>query len=104
MSQDHLIGFRCDGCGRVGYISRKNQKQVERKLEFRKYCNWCRKHTKHKEAKLPLKSAPKKQVVKARPLKAENPVAETPKGSNPKEVKVIAKKTSKISKVKVAKK
>jgi len=93
MSQKHLIGLRCDVCGRAGYISRKNVKQVERKLEFKKFCKWCRKSTKHKEAKLPLKSAPKKQAPKVKPAapaekstKVAKPtkVAKTPKS---KEVK-----------------
>jgi ribosomal protein L33 len=25
---------------------------VERKIEYSKYCPWCRKHTKHKEVKI----------------------------------------------------
>ena len=31
--------------------SNKNIRKVERKLEFKKYCNWCRAHRPHKQAK-----------------------------------------------------
>ncbi|MBP9855681.1 MAG: 50S ribosomal protein L33, partial [Candidatus Pacebacteria bacterium] len=29
----------------------KNRKKVERKIELKKYCKWCKKKTTHKEAK-----------------------------------------------------
>ncbi|PIR82162.1 50S ribosomal protein L33 [Candidatus Kaiserbacteria bacterium CG10_big_fil_rev_8_21_14_0_10_59_10] len=51
MSQDQLIKLGCSGCGRVNYWSRKNRKLVERKIDLKKYCRWCRKHTGHKETK-----------------------------------------------------
>lgn len=51
MSQDNLIKMRCDQCKRINYWSRKNKKKVERKIELKKFCNWCRKHTVHKETK-----------------------------------------------------
>ncbi|OGZ93708.1 MAG: 50S ribosomal protein L33 [Candidatus Sungbacteria bacterium RIFCSPLOWO2_02_FULL_47_9] len=51
MSQDHLIKFKCQACKRDNYFSRKNKKNVEKRLELKKYCQWCRKHTLHKEAK-----------------------------------------------------
>ena len=51
MSQDQLIKLACSKCGRVNYWSRKNRKLVERKIELKKYCKWCRKQTVHKEAK-----------------------------------------------------
>ncbi|MDD5430667.1 MAG: 50S ribosomal protein L33 [Candidatus Pacebacteria bacterium] len=47
----NLIKFRCETCKRINYYSHKNKKKVERKLEYKKYCSWCRKHTKHKEGK-----------------------------------------------------
>ena len=77
MSQRNLIGLRCDGCGRAGYISRTNpKKMVARKIELNKYCKWCRKTTRHKEAKLPIKAAPKKQAPKVKsvaPVNADKP-------------------------------
>ncbi|MBU1289968.1 50S ribosomal protein L33 [Patescibacteria group bacterium] len=51
MPQDHLIKFQCDECKRINYYSRKNKKSVQKKLELKKFCNWCRKHTIHKELK-----------------------------------------------------
>jgi large subunit ribosomal protein L33 len=49
---DSLITLRCTVCKRRTYYTRKNKKKVERKIEFKKYCNWCRKSTPHKEARL----------------------------------------------------
>ena len=51
MSQDFLIRLACSKCKRVNYWSRKNKKLVERKIEVKKYCKWCRKQTVHKESK-----------------------------------------------------
>jgi len=51
MSQDNLIRFICSDCKKTNYWSHKNRKKVERKLEFKKFCKWCRKHTMHKEGK-----------------------------------------------------
>ena len=48
---ENLIRLKCATCKRINYYTRKNKKTVERKLEFKKFCGWCRKHTKHKEAK-----------------------------------------------------
>lgn len=47
----NLIKLKCSVCNRVNYYTRKNKKLVERKLEYKKFCNWCRKHTVHKETK-----------------------------------------------------
>ncbi|MDO8620647.1 MAG: 50S ribosomal protein L33 [bacterium] len=51
MSQDRLIKLNCTVCKRTNYMSEKNKKKVERKIELKKFCNWCMKRTKHKEAK-----------------------------------------------------
>jgi len=48
---DHITKLKCSACKRINYYTRKNKKVVERKLEMKKYCKWCRKHTVHKEAK-----------------------------------------------------
>ncbi len=48
---DNLIRLRCSVCKHVNYTTRKNKKLVERKIEFKHYCKWCRKHAIHKEAK-----------------------------------------------------
>ncbi|HEY4475599.1 MAG TPA: 50S ribosomal protein L33 [Candidatus Paceibacterota bacterium] len=47
----NLIKLKCSVCARINYYTRKNKKLVERKIETSKFCNHCRKHTKHKEAK-----------------------------------------------------
>lgn len=51
MSQDQLIRLSCKTCKRVNYWSRKNKKKVERKIELKKFCKWCKKNTIHKESK-----------------------------------------------------
>jgi large subunit ribosomal protein L33 len=51
MSQDHLIKLACKDCKRINYYSTKNRKSVERKIELKKFCNWCGKNTIHKEGK-----------------------------------------------------
>ncbi|MBI4136170.1 MAG: 50S ribosomal protein L33 [Candidatus Vogelbacteria bacterium] len=51
MSQDQLIKLACKDCGRINYWSRKNKKLVERKIELKKHCRWCQKHTLHQEEK-----------------------------------------------------
>jgi len=48
---ENLIKLRCEKCKRTNYYTRKNKKKVERKIELNKFCKWCRRHTKHKEAK-----------------------------------------------------
>lgn len=49
--KEQLTKMRCAVCKRINYHTKKNRKKVERKLEFKKYCRWCREHTVHKEAK-----------------------------------------------------
>jgi len=51
MSQERLIKLQCTKCKRVNYWSRKNKKKVERKIELKKFCKWCKSHVPHKEAK-----------------------------------------------------
>ncbi|PJE59586.1 MAG: 50S ribosomal protein L33 [Candidatus Portnoybacteria bacterium CG10_big_fil_rev_8_21_14_0_10_43_39] len=35
----------------MNYYSHKNKKTIQKKLELKKHCKWCRKHTLHKEMK-----------------------------------------------------
>ncbi|MDO8492058.1 MAG: 50S ribosomal protein L33 [bacterium] len=51
MPQPNLIKLQCSICKRVNYWSRKNKKTVEKKIELKKFCNWCRKYILHKETK-----------------------------------------------------
>ena len=46
-----LIAFQCGICKRRNYVSTKNRKKTTEKLEFKKFCRWCRAHTVHKETK-----------------------------------------------------
>jgi large subunit ribosomal protein L33 len=49
---DNLITLKCSNCKRRNYYSRKNRRKVERKIELKKYCRWCRKSTLHKEGRI----------------------------------------------------
>ncbi|NQV88663.1 MAG: 50S ribosomal protein L33 [Parcubacteria group bacterium] len=51
MSQDRLIKLVCKTCKHPNYLTSKNKKLVERKIELKKFCKWCRKSTPHKEGK-----------------------------------------------------
>jgi len=46
-----FIKLQCKECKKINYYTHKSKKMVEKKLELKKYCNWCRKHTVHKEVK-----------------------------------------------------
>ncbi len=48
---EKLIRLRCSKCKHSNYTTRKNKKSVERKIELKKFCGWCRLQTIHKEAK-----------------------------------------------------
>lgn len=37
-------------CGSV-YVTDKNKKTTQKKIELQKFCKYCRKHTLHKESK-----------------------------------------------------
>lgn len=52
MSQENLLRMKCGVCKRANYYTSKNKKLVERKLEFKKFCKWCKKSTPHKEARM----------------------------------------------------
>jgi large subunit ribosomal protein L33 len=44
-----ILGLVCSVCGHFNYVSEKNKTNTPKKLELRKFCKWCRKHTIHKE-------------------------------------------------------
>lgn len=46
-----LIGFVCSECKQQNYVSEKNKLNTQEKLELNKFCNNCRKVTKHTETK-----------------------------------------------------
>jgi len=51
MSQDNMIKLECTECKRVNYNSSKNKKILKSRLELKKFCKFCKKHTAHKETK-----------------------------------------------------
>ncbi|MEK7659578.1 MAG: 50S ribosomal protein L33 [Patescibacteria group bacterium] len=51
MPQPNLIKLQCTKCKRINYWSSKNKKKVERKIDLKKHCKWCKTHTPHKEMK-----------------------------------------------------
>jgi large subunit ribosomal protein L33 len=46
-----IIALACTDCKRRNYSTTKNKKKTTERLEFSKYCRFCRKHTAHKETK-----------------------------------------------------
>ena len=46
-----IITLACADCKNRNYTTTKNKKTTTDKLELRKYCPTCRKHTAHKETK-----------------------------------------------------
>jgi len=56
MSQERLINLKCTACSRINYSVKKSKgkdpKAAEKKLELKKFCPWCRKHTVHKESRI----------------------------------------------------
>jgi large subunit ribosomal protein L33 len=45
------IQLQCGDCKRRNYVTTKNKKANTEKLELRKYCRFCRKHTVHRETR-----------------------------------------------------
>lgn len=46
-----IITLECTDCKRRNYSGTKNKRNTPDRLERRKYCRWCRKHTVHKETR-----------------------------------------------------
>jgi large subunit ribosomal protein L33 len=45
------IQLACGECKRRNYTSTRNKKKQTERLEIKKYCRFCRRHTLHKETK-----------------------------------------------------
>ncbi len=45
------VKLACTECKNRNYDTTKNKKNVEGRLELRKYCPVCKKHTLHRETK-----------------------------------------------------
>jgi large subunit ribosomal protein L33 len=41
----------CGTCKKTNYFTKKTKKSAEKKLELKKFCNTCKKHTAHKESR-----------------------------------------------------
>ena len=48
--REHIV-LSCSECKSKNYHTTKNKKTLTTKLELKKFCNRCRKHTQHKESK-----------------------------------------------------
>ena len=46
-----ILTLACTECRERNYSTVKNKKNDPDRLELKKYCNSCRKHTAHKEVK-----------------------------------------------------
>ncbi|MFO7812622.1 MAG: 50S ribosomal protein L33 [Pelovirga sp.] len=46
-----IVTLACTECKRRNYTTTKNKKNTPDKLEFNKYCRFCKRHTAHKETK-----------------------------------------------------
>jgi large subunit ribosomal protein L33 len=46
-----IITLACQDCKRRNYTTTKNKKITPDRLEFKKYCRFCNKHTLHKETR-----------------------------------------------------
>jgi len=46
-----VITLECTACRRRNYSTTKNIKTIKERIELKKYCRWCKKHTLHKETK-----------------------------------------------------
>ncbi|MBN1878616.1 50S ribosomal protein L33 [bacterium] len=48
--RDNIL-LACGECKRRNYTTTRNKKKTPGKLEVKKYCPFCRRHTEHKQVK-----------------------------------------------------
>lgn len=46
-----IFSLECKTCKRRNYSSTKNKRTTPAKVNLKKYCSFCRRHTEHKETK-----------------------------------------------------
>jgi large subunit ribosomal protein L33 len=45
------ITLQCGECRRRNYTTVKNKRNDPDRIELKKYCRWCRRHTAHRETR-----------------------------------------------------
>jgi large subunit ribosomal protein L33 len=45
------VTLACDECKRRNYQNEKSKRNDPNRIEMRKYCRWCGRHTPHKETR-----------------------------------------------------
>jgi len=51
MARENLAKMKCEVCKNINYFTTRNKKKLKEKLEMKKHCRKCKKHTLHKEMK-----------------------------------------------------
>jgi large subunit ribosomal protein L33 len=51
MARENIAKLKCEECKSINYFTTRNKKKLKDKLEMKKFCKKCRKHTVHKEMK-----------------------------------------------------
>jgi large subunit ribosomal protein L33 len=51
MKKEVIAKMQCSECKDINYYTHKNNKANKTKLELKKYCPRCQKHTTHKQMK-----------------------------------------------------
>ncbi len=46
-----LVILECPECKRRNYSTDKNKRKQPGRIEYKKYCRWCKKRTAHKETR-----------------------------------------------------
>lgn len=46
-----FVKFQCQKCKKINYYTHKSKGLMEKKLELKKFCRFCRQHILHKEIK-----------------------------------------------------
>lgn len=46
-----IIQLACNDCKNRNYTTKKNKRTHPERVEYRKYCPFCRKHVQHKETR-----------------------------------------------------
>jgi large subunit ribosomal protein L33 len=60
-----VITLQCSECKERNYTTEKNRRNDPNRLEFKKFCHRCRKHTVHRETKLVSRVRCRVSIVKS---------------------------------------